>query len=113
MKKTFLVLLWFFITIHFLKDITQDILRIPTFLDTFGDIVENLSWLPRWGQQVYLYGLGGISFIAEVILIYTVPFVVFNKGSETKYRLIKYCIFYLLTFFAIAILLDPRFTIFK
>lgn len=113
MKKTLLVLLWLVVTIHFLKDITQDILQIPTLLDTFGDVVENLSWLPRWGQGLYLYGLGGISFISEVILIYTIPFAVFNKSTVARNRLIKYCSIYLFTFFTIAILLDPRFTIFK
>jgi hypothetical protein len=113
MKKTLFILLWVFITIHFFKDITQDILRVPTFLDTFGDVVENLSWLPIWGQQMYLYGLGGISFIAEVILIYTIPFAVFKKSTLTKNRLIKFCICYLLIFFLIAVLLDPRFAMFK
>jgi hypothetical protein len=113
MKKTLFILLWVFVVIHFLKDITQDILRVSTFLDNFGDVIENLSWLPRWAQQVYLYGFGGISFIAEAILIYALPFAVFNKSTAAKNRLTKYCIIYLLTFFTIAILLDPRFALFK
>jgi hypothetical protein len=110
MKKILLVLVWVAATIHFLKDITQDFLKVSSPLDTFGNITENLTWLPRWGQDIYLYGLGGLSVIAEVILMYTIPFVIFDKGTQIKYKLIKCCFIYLFIFFAIAILLDPRIT---
>jgi len=108
MKRFLLIFLWLVVIIHFLKDITQDLLHIPTFLDSFGNITENLSWLPEWGQEVYLYGLGGLSLIAEVVLIYTIPFVVFNKSTALKCRLIKYSLLYLVAFFITALLLDPR-----
>jgi hypothetical protein len=39
--------------VHFLKDITQDILKISTPLDKLGNIIEDLSKIPTWVQLLY------------------------------------------------------------
>lgn len=108
MKKITLFVLWVSVTIHFLKDITQDILQINSPLDAFGNITENLAWLPTWGQNVYLYFFGGLSVVAEAILIYCIPFTLFNRSTAVKSKLIKYCLIYLGVFFVIALSLDAK-----
>ena len=77
--------LFIFFLIHFLKDITQDILRINTPLNIFGDIKENLSFLPSSLQNVYLYGLGGLSFIAEAFILYAIPTILKRKDGSVYY----------------------------
>ncbi|MFH1841104.1 MAG: hypothetical protein ABH807_03045, partial [Candidatus Shapirobacteria bacterium] len=51
--RKILPLILLFVSIHFLKDITQDVLRIPTFLDVFGDVKEDLSFLPDYLRMFY------------------------------------------------------------
>jgi hypothetical protein len=100
-----------FFLIHLLKDITQDILMIKTPLDIFGDAKEDLSFLSPAFQKIYLYGLGSLSFITEVFILYAIPTVLRkkeNKISELEKWLIASIVF-LAIFFIIATLLDPRF----
>lgn len=109
MKKKFLAVLWFIVLIHFLKDLTQDVLQISTKLDTFGDIKEYLDWLPAWAQNIYLYVFGGLSILAELTLLITIPIFLVRKETKLTYRLILYSFWYLVIFFLTATLLDPRF----
>ncbi len=108
-KNTFLAILWIVILIHFLKDITQDLLQIKSVLDVFGDAKENLTWLPVWAQSIYLYVFGGLSILAEITLLITIPISLFRKETNLTSKLIRYSFWYLLIFFSVAILLDPRF----
>lgn len=97
-----------FFLIHFLKDITQDILVIRTPLDILGDVKEDLSFLPPISQKIYLYGLRGLSFITEAFILYTIP-VVWKKKEARISMLEKWLIaavLYLFLFFAIAISLS-------
>lgn len=102
-------LIFVFVIIHFLKDITQDILRVSTPLDIFGDAKEDLSFLPNSLQNIYLYGLGGFSFVAEAILIFSIPKVWKEEKLSKLGKLVIFLIFYLVIFFISAILLDPRY----
>ncbi|OGD83578.1 hypothetical protein A2572_04740 [Candidatus Collierbacteria bacterium RIFOXYD1_FULL_40_9] len=109
-RSFLLSLIWVVTLIHFFKDITQDILRIPTILDVFGNIQEDVSWLPTWTQYL-VYGAGISSFLAEVFLLISIPIV---KNREEKSSLEKWVagvVFFMLIYFPIVILLDPRFKI--
>lgn len=107
--RFFLPLLFIFVLIHFLKDLTQDILKISTPLDLFGDVREDLSFLPRPLQNIYLYGLGGLSIIAEVFLLITIPKVWKRKEFTKLDRWILIVVAFLMVFFITATILDPRF----
>ena len=103
--------LFVFFLIHFLKDITQDILVIKTPLDIFGDAKEDLSFLSSYFQNIYLYGFGGLSFLAEAFILYAIPTILKrreNKISKLEKWLVASVIF-LIIFFVTAILLDPKF----
>lgn len=107
--KTFLPFIFVFILVHFLKDLTQDILKVSTPLDLLGDAREDLSFLPKPFQNVYLYGLGGLSIIAEVFLLMAIPKIWKNKESTKLDKWVLVSVIFLVVFFIIATLLDPRF----
>lgn len=100
-----------FVVIHLLKDITQDILKIPTPLDLLGDAKEDLSFLPKTFQFVYLYGFGGLSIIAEIFLLITIPKVLKRKEFSGLEKWILIAVMFLVLFFIMATFLDPRFKI--
>lgn len=60
--KVILLLIWrkilpvifILVLVHFLKDITQDILHIATQLDRLGDVKEDLSGFPPVIQTLYV-----------------------------------------------------------
>ena len=106
-RKT-IVIVWFVVLIHFLKDITQDILHIPTFLDVFGDIHENVSWLPS-RMQGLIYSAGVGSFIAEILLLIALPIVRKNKEISSLEKWTIGVVIFMLIYFPVVILLDPRF----
>jgi hypothetical protein len=108
-----LIGIFLFILIHFIKDMTQDVLRIATPLDILGDVKENLSFMPVSLQNIYLYGLGGLSFVVEATLIFTIPKVWKENKLSKSGKLVIFLISFLLIYFVTAILLDPRFSIFR
>src|SRR3989344_5503790 len=71
--RLLLPFLYIFILVHFLKDITQDILKISTPLDLFGDVKEDISFLSKPLQIIFYYGLGGLSFVIEAFLLIAIP----------------------------------------
>lgn len=95
--------------IHFFKDITQDILRIPTFLDLFGDVKEDISFLPNNLQLFFYYGLGGLSFIIEGFLLIAIPKVLFIKEKCNLQKWVFVGVCFLLIFLSICAFLDPRY----
>lgn len=101
--------LFLFVLIHFLKDITQDIFRIETPLDIFGDVKENLSSLSSTAQNLYYYGLGGLSFFAEAFLLISIPVVLKRKQFSKLEKYVLIISVALLLFFVVAILQDPRY----
>lgn len=107
--RFFLPLLFLFVLIHFLKDITQDILGIKTPLDIFGDVKEDVSRFTVVEQNLYLYGLGGLSFLAEAFLLISIPIVWKRKVYSRLEKYVVFTIFSLLLYFLIAIMLDPRY----
>jgi len=107
--RFFLPILFLFVLIHFLKDITQDILRIKTPLDIFGDAKEDLSGLSTTAQNLYLYGLGGLSFLAEAFLLISIPVVWKRKTFPRLEKTIATVAGLLLLFFLVATILDPRY----
>ena len=97
-------LCWFI----FLKDITQDILKIPTPFDLLGDVKEDLSSFLDFTQNLFTF-LGVGSFIAEAFLLISIPIVLKRKGSAFLEKVVLVVILSLLLFFLVATLLDPRF----
>lgn len=110
--RLFLPILFLFVLIHFLKDITQDILIISTPLDIFGDVKEDVSKLSPTAQNLYLYGLGGLSFLAEAFLLISIPVVWKRKTFSNLEMYIVTITSLLLLFFLVATMLDPRYSIF-
>lgn len=108
-----LFFIWIFIFIHFLKDITQDILRITSPLDIFGDAKEDISFLPYYLQLFFYYGLGGLSFIIEAFLLIAMPKIIWGKQATKLRKWVFAGIFYLLIFLTTCTLLDPRFNLLK
>jgi len=105
--RAFLPFLFVFVLVHLLKDITQDILRVKSPLDIFGDAKEDLSDLPVVGQKLYLYGLGGLSVLAEMFLLISIPIIRKRSGFSKLEKVAVVATIFLLTFFTTAILLDP------
>lgn len=95
-----------------MKDITQDVLKIQTPLDVFGDAKEDLSGLPIIAQSLYLYGLGGLSFITEAFLLVSIPIVWKRKRFSRLEKYVVMAIVFLLLFFLVATILDPRYKLF-
>lgn len=104
-----LVVIFIFVIVHLAKDITQDILHIATPLDIFGDVKEDISFLSDTFQKIYLYGLGGFSFLAELILVISIPKVWKEEKLSKTGKLVVFLVLFLLVFFVTATLLDPRF----
>lgn len=103
-----LPLVFVLMIVHLLKDITQDILKIPTFLDLLGDVNEDLSVFPPLVQQVIIT-LGFVSFGVEVFLILAIPKILKSKDNS---KLEKYAIAFLLfliAYFMSVTLMDPRY----
>ena len=109
-RQSILALVWIVILIHFLKDITQDILQIPTFLDVLGNIQEDVSWLPIWTQWL-VYGSGVGSFLAEIFLLISIPVIRHRKEISQLEKWVIGVVIFMLIYFPIVILLDPRFKI--
>jgi len=109
-RSFLLSLIWVVTLIHFLKDITQDILGIPTFLDIFGNIQEGLSRLPYLGQ-VLIIGAGIGSFLSEIFLLISIPIIKHIKETSTLEKWVVGVVIFMLIYFPLVILLDPRFKI--
>lgn len=106
--RKYLPFLFIFVLIHFLKDITQDILKIATPLDFFGDVKEDLSIFPLFIQYLFVF-LGFTSFIAEAFLLIAIPVVIRKKKITTLERIIWVVVIFLIFYFLIVTFLDPRF----
>lgn len=95
------------VLVHFLKDITQDILKVPTFLDSLGNVNEDLSVLPNFvGQTIII--LGYVSFIIEAFLIVAIPKVIKAKANTRLEKYVIIAILFLAIYFVTVTLLDPR-----
>ena len=103
-----LSLIWVVTLIHFLKDITQDILGIPTFLDVFGNIQEDLSHLPHW-LQLFIFSAGVGSFLAEIFLLISIPIIKNRRETSTIEKWVVGVVIFMLIYFPLVILLDPRY----
>lgn len=67
--KIFTLIISTFLFLHFLKDITQDLLHIDTVLDVMGDIQEETTRLPKFVTPVY-WTLWIIATLAQPIIGY-------------------------------------------
>lgn len=109
-RSFILNLIWVATLIHFLKDITQDLLGIPTFLDAFGNIQEDLSVLPSW-VRLSILGAGIGSFLAEIFLLISIPIIKNRRETSIIEKWVDGVVIFMLVYFSIVMLLDPRFNI--
>lgn len=106
--KALLPFIYVYVLIHFAKDITQDILRISSPLDIFGDAKEDISFLPKFLQLVFYYGLGGFSFFTGGFLLIAIPKIIrLNKITKLEKWTIA-GVLYLFIFLGVCIILDPN-----
>jgi len=110
--RKLLPFVFIFILVHFLKDITQDILKIPTPLDYLGDVKEDLSSFPVLFQNIFML-FGVASFIAEAFLLVAIPVAIIRREITSLDRIIFLTFLALVAFFLLATLLDPRFSLLR
>lgn len=110
--RKILPVFWVFVLIHFLKDITQDLLKISTPLDLLGDVKENFQGLPGWLQTVYL-GIGISSLIAEIFILVSAPIMIRRRVFSNLERWVLIVLIALLAYFLMAVQLDPRYSLFR
>ncbi len=110
LRYIILAVVWIFVATHFIKDITQDILKVSTPLDLLGDVKEDLTSFPTHIQQGF-YSLGIVSFLAEAFLLISIPVVYRKKTTISLEKSIYIVLIMLFLYFVTAILLDPRFRI--
>jgi len=109
-KRLFLLFVFVVILIHFFKDITQDLLKVPTVLDNLGDVKEDLSSLPLLIQNL-VDGLGYLSFITEAFLLIAIPLSLKNNQNSKLKVTILVSIIFLMTYFVFITFLDPRYNL--
>lgn len=93
---------------HFLKDITQDILKVPTFLDLIGNVNEDLSVFPKFIGQIIIV-LGYVSYVFEAFLIVSIPKVIKGKANTRLEKYVIVTLLFLAIYFITVILMDPRY----
>ena len=98
------------VILHFLKDITQDILRIPTPLDLLGDVREDLSLFPGYVQLVFVV-IGITSFIIEGFLLITIPYVLRTRVITKLEKIVIITLIGLGVYFLMVTMFDPRFKV--
>lgn len=103
-----LPIVFLIVFVHFLKDITQDILKTPTFLDLLGNVNEDLSAFPPFIQQIII-ALGFVSFGIEVFLIVAIPKVMKNKENLKLEKSVIISLLFLIIYFISVTLMDPRY----
>jgi hypothetical protein len=106
-RSFLLSLIWVVTLIHFLKDITQDILGIPTFLDVFGNIQEDIRHLPYW-IQLLIFSAGIGSVLAEIFLLVSIPIIKQRRETSALEKLVVLVVIFMLIYFPVVMLLDPR-----
>lgn len=111
-KRVFLWIIFIFVATYFLKDITQDILKIPTILDLLGNANEDLSSFPKIIQLVFVV-IGYASFFVEIFLLIAIPLVLKNKKYIKLEKVVWIITTILVLYFITAILLDPRYSFWR
>lgn len=108
--RFFLPIIFLIVWVHFLKDITQDILKISTFLDLLGNINEDLSAFPPLIQKIII-ALGFVSFGVETFLIMAIPKVIKDKGRSKLEPYVIGSLLILVIYFISVVLMDPHYRI--
>lgn len=105
--RKILPILWIVVFIHFLKDITQDILQISTFLDWFGNIQEDLSGLSNF-FRILITTAGILSVFAEMFLLISIP-IIKKRSYFSKLEVwVIGVVIFMLIYFSVVFFLDPR-----
>lgn len=106
--RILLPVFFFLVLIHFLKDITQDVLKIASPLDVLGDVKEDLSLFPRTLQNIYLTISAG-SFLAEAFLLFSIPLVLKRRRISRLEKTVLTIMTLLLIYLFVAVALDPKY----
>ncbi|KKR05692.1 MAG: hypothetical protein UT34_C0002G0199 [candidate division WS6 bacterium GW2011_GWF2_39_15] len=105
--KTFLTVVFLLVGIHFVKDITQDILSLDTFLNKFGDINENITKFPEWLVWFYHWAMVN-TFFGEILILLCIPKSYMRKKFEWKReeKIIVGTLLYIVVMFTVAYFLS-------
>lgn len=104
-KKIILGCIFFIVLVHFLKDITQDLIGVSTVLDNLGNIEEDITAFPLWLEYLYHWAMVN-TVIGEAVLIVLIPKYIFNVIIPLEKRLIIGFLTYIPVMFLIAYLLS-------
>lgn len=105
--KFLLPFLFIFILVHLLKDITQDIFKVPTLLDRLGDIKEDVSGFPVVIQRGFTF-LAFASFFGEAVLLMIIPKAYGNVSFSRWDKMAISVVLFLGAYFLLCILFDPN-----
>ncbi len=113
MRKITIKIIFIVVLIHFIKDITQDILHIPSIFDFLGNINENLSSLNPIITKTILF-LGYLSFFVEITILIVIPIILKNNFQNRKLtKFLLGIVLYLVIYFLSVSFLDPNLVIFN
>lgn len=104
--KALLIPIFIFVALHFFKDITQDLLGVPTVLDLMGDVNEDLSNFHPYALWVYHWFMVN-TIILEVFLVVIIPKTWLRKNFAKVDLLTLFSVLYLFAALFVAYLLDP------
>lgn len=104
--RVILPFLFVFFLIHFLKDITQDILKVSTPLDVFGDVKEDLTNFPEFVQKLFAF-LGVGSFLGEFFILISIPTILKRKEFSRLESYVVLVTISIIIYFLIVTILDP------
>lgn len=108
MKKLFLSFVYVFVLFHFLKDVAQDILKLPCIFDGLYDVKEDLGHLPI--IFTYIFNLFSyLSYLGELVLLFIIPINIENNFKHKSLNVVMwFLIIYLCLYFILSISLDPN-----
>lgn len=104
-KNIILIVVFVILLIHFLKDVTQDILNVNSSLDRLGDIQEDISNFPTWLKWLYYWAMVN-TFLWEAVLLALIPKKLWGKSKKNEDNIIIFGIIYIIIMFVIAFFLS-------
>ncbi len=105
-RKIVIWIILIFTFIHFLKDITQDIFRIPTVLDYFGNIQEDITNYSPFSKTIYLT-VAYLSGFTEIMIIwFCIQYI--RQANQVIFRNTLLLLSVLLSIYLLFAFYDPK-----
>lgn len=100
-----LPVIFILVSVHFARDVTQDVFGIEPVLDAFGGITPDLSGFSMIMQHLYIWAAVN-TYFAELFLIIAVPLLFSGKHFSRLEACSMFSAAYLLLFAAAELLLS-------